>query len=177
MPIISKDIQFQFRRLYFPVHFGSIGGPGSSVDIATGYGLDGPGIESRRGGIFRPSRTALGAHPASCTMGTGPFMGVKYGRSVLLTTHSLLLPLSWKSRAIPLPTVWATAGPVTGTLYILPYAMKLRSTLIYRVDCDDGAQHMTACPRQERDGRQEMTRNVLRNNRHSDCSAVPVPYL
>jgi hypothetical protein len=23
-----------------------IGGPGSSVDIATGYGLDGPGIES-----------------------------------------------------------------------------------------------------------------------------------
>jgi hypothetical protein len=25
-------------------------GPGSSVSIATGYGLDGPGIESRRGG-------------------------------------------------------------------------------------------------------------------------------
>jgi hypothetical protein len=24
-------------------------GPGSSVDIATGYGLDGPGIESRWG--------------------------------------------------------------------------------------------------------------------------------
>jgi hypothetical protein len=30
------------------------GGPGSSVGIATGYGLDGPGIESRWGGeIFR----------------------------------------------------------------------------------------------------------------------------
>ena len=29
-------------------------GPGSSVSIATGYGLDGPGIESRWGGeIFR----------------------------------------------------------------------------------------------------------------------------
>ena len=30
-------------------------GPGSVVDIATGYGLDGPGIESRWGGdeIFR----------------------------------------------------------------------------------------------------------------------------
>ena len=29
-------------------------GPGSVVDIATGYGLDGPGIESRCGGeIFR----------------------------------------------------------------------------------------------------------------------------
>ena len=38
----------------------SIGGPGSSVGIATGYGLDGPGIESRWGGrdfphLFRPA--------------------------------------------------------------------------------------------------------------------------
>jgi hypothetical protein len=30
-----------------------IGGPGSSVGIATDYGLDGPGIESRCGEIFR----------------------------------------------------------------------------------------------------------------------------
>jgi hypothetical protein len=29
------------------------GGPGSSVSIATGYGLDGPGIESRGGEILR----------------------------------------------------------------------------------------------------------------------------
>jgi hypothetical protein len=29
------------------------GGPGSSVDITTDYGLDGPGIESRWGEIFR----------------------------------------------------------------------------------------------------------------------------
>ena len=28
-------------------------GPGNSVGITTGYGLDGPGIESRRGEIFR----------------------------------------------------------------------------------------------------------------------------
>jgi hypothetical protein len=35
-------------------------GPGSSVSIATDYGLDGPGIESRWGEIFRPSRPALG---------------------------------------------------------------------------------------------------------------------
>ena len=28
-------------------------GPGSSVGIATGYGLDGPGIKSRWGEIFR----------------------------------------------------------------------------------------------------------------------------
>ena len=43
-------------------------------------------------------------------MGTGSFSGVKCGRVVLLTTHPLLLPRSWKSRAIPLPTLWATQG-------------------------------------------------------------------
>jgi hypothetical protein len=39
----------------------SDGGPGSSVGIATGYGLDGPGIESRWGRDFsHASRPALG---------------------------------------------------------------------------------------------------------------------
>jgi hypothetical protein len=36
-------------------------------------------------------------------MGTGSSPGVKRGRGVLLTTHPLLAPRSWKSRAIPLP--------------------------------------------------------------------------
>ena len=35
-------------------------GPGSSVGIATDYGLDGPGIESGWGEIFRLSRPTLG---------------------------------------------------------------------------------------------------------------------
>jgi len=44
----------------------------SSVDIANRYGLDGPGIESRWGVSFSaPVQTGPGAHPASCTMGTG----------------------------------------------------------------------------------------------------------
>jgi len=47
-------------------------GPGSVVGIATGYGLDGPGIESLWGARFSaPVQTGPGAHPASCTMGTG----------------------------------------------------------------------------------------------------------
>ena len=49
-------------------------GPGSSVGIATGYGLDGPGIESRWGVKFSaPVQTDPGTHPASCTVGTGFF--------------------------------------------------------------------------------------------------------
>ena len=34
--------------------------PGSSVDIATDYGLDGPGSNPGMDEIFRPSRPALG---------------------------------------------------------------------------------------------------------------------
>jgi hypothetical protein len=65
-----------------------------------------------------PIQTGPGAHPTSCTMGTDSFLGVKYSRGVLLTTHPLLVLWSWKSRAIPLPTLWATTEPVTGTLYL-----------------------------------------------------------
>ena len=83
-------------------------GPSSSGGIATDYGLDGPGSNPGGDEIFRPSRPAPGAHSASCKMGTRSFPGVKCGRGVLLTTHPLLVPRSWKSRAIPLPTLWAT---------------------------------------------------------------------
>ena len=83
-------------------------GPGSSVGIATGHGLDGPGIESRCGARFSaPVQTGPGAHPACCTIGTGSSPGVKSGRGVRLTPHPLLVPWSWKSRAIPLLPIWA----------------------------------------------------------------------
>jgi len=51
--------------------------PGSSVGIATDEGLDGPGIESHSGRDFPAVQTGPGAHPASCTMGTRSFPGVK----------------------------------------------------------------------------------------------------
>jgi hypothetical protein len=80
-------------------------GPGSSVAIATDYWLDDPGIEFRWGRNFSPVQTGPGPHLASCTMGTGSLPGVKCGRGVLLTTHSLQAPRSSKSRgtSIPLP--------------------------------------------------------------------------
>jgi hypothetical protein len=78
-------------------------GPGNSVGIATDYGLDGPGIESdindtmlryvtlytRNNNkkqvkkipvgtrFFVQVQTGLGSHPASCTVCTGSFPGVK----------------------------------------------------------------------------------------------------
>jgi hypothetical protein len=59
-------------------------GPGSVVGIATGYGLDGPGIESPWGRDFPHLSAPAGAHQVSCTTGTGSFPGVKSGRGVTL---------------------------------------------------------------------------------------------
>jgi hypothetical protein len=70
----------------------------SVVDIATRYGLDGVGIGSWYGKDFR---TRPEAQPASYTMGTGSFPGVKRpGRGVDRPLH--LAPKLKKSRPIPL---------------------------------------------------------------------------
>jgi len=51
------------------------GGPGSSVGIATDYGLDGPGSNPGGEEIFPTVQTGPGAHPAACKMGTESFPG------------------------------------------------------------------------------------------------------
>jgi hypothetical protein len=58
--------------------------PGSSGSIVSGYGLDARAIEVRSSAEAKDFSSSLcvqtgsGAHPASCTMGTGgPFPGVK----------------------------------------------------------------------------------------------------
>ena len=104
---------FIFRKtVVYTLRYGAfyMRGMGSSVGIATELRAGQSGIESRWGRDFSPVQTGPEAHPASCKMGTGSFPGVECGRGVLLTTHPLLVPRSWKSRAIPLPTLWATSG-------------------------------------------------------------------
>jgi len=81
-----------------------------------------------------PVQTGPGAHPASCTMGTGSFPGVKSGRGVTLTPHPLLVPWSWKSRAIPLLPLWAvrpvqSLSACTGMHFTLPKSYVGRSGL------------------------------------------------
>ena len=106
--------------LFYYFYYWLLCGPGSSVGIATDYWLDGPGSNPGGDEIFRPSRPALVAHPVSRKMGTGSFPGVKCGRGVLLTTHPLLVPRSWKSRVYLYPPS-RPRRPVTGSLYLLPF--------------------------------------------------------
>jgi len=62
-------------------------GPGSSVGIVTELPAGWSGDQIPVGTRFSALQTGPGAHPASCTMGTESFPGVKCGRGVLLTTH------------------------------------------------------------------------------------------
>jgi hypothetical protein len=81
---------------------------GRVVGIATGYGLDDSGIESRRGRDFSHlCRPALWATQPYVQWVPGLSQGVKSGRGVTLTPHPLLVPRSWKSKAIPLLPLWA----------------------------------------------------------------------
>ena len=116
---------FRTGRLYPPGNIPSTHiscAPGSSVVIATDYGQEGPGSNPGGDEIFRPSRPALGPTQPLLQCVPGLSRRVKCGRGVLLTTHSLLVPRSWKSRAIPLPTSWVTPGLNRITLPLLVYS-------------------------------------------------------
>jgi hypothetical protein len=81
----------------------SCSGPGSSVGIATTLRDRRSGDRISLGAGFSTSvQTGSGAHPASCTVGTVSFPGVKRGRGVTLTPHPILVALSWKGRSITL---------------------------------------------------------------------------
>ena len=61
--------------------------------LATGWTVRGSNPGGRRDSSV-PVQTGPGAHPASCTMGTGSFPRVKSGRGVKLTPHPILGPWS-----------------------------------------------------------------------------------
>jgi len=87
-------------------------GPGSAFGIATALWTGQSGNRIPVGARFSaPVQTGPGAHPASCSMGTRSFPGVKSGRGMTLAPHPLLVLWLWKGRAIPLLPLWA-AQPV-----------------------------------------------------------------
>jgi hypothetical protein len=101
--------------------------PGSSVGIATSYGLDGPGIESWWGRIFpHLSIPALGLNQPPIQLVPGLSGGQKSGQGVKLTPHPLLVPWSRKGRAVPLLPLWAAR-----TVQSFSACTRVRLTLPY----------------------------------------------
>jgi hypothetical protein len=97
------------------------GSQDSAVGIATRYGLEGPGIGSRWGEIFRTYPDRLRGPPSLLYSGSRVFPGGKGGRGVMLTTHPLLVPRLRKSWAIPPLTLWVLLGLLWGSLYLYLY--------------------------------------------------------
>jgi hypothetical protein len=96
-------------------------GRDSSVGIATRYGLDGPGIESRWERDFSaPVQTGPGAHPASCT---GSLLGGKAAGGVVLTTHPLSKSRGHERVELYLYSPSGPSWPVIGRTFTftLPY--------------------------------------------------------
>jgi hypothetical protein len=91
----------------------------SRESIATRYGLEGPGIDSRWGEIFRTYPDLLRGPPSLPYNGYRVFPGGKGGRGVILTTHPLLVPRWRKCWAIPPLTLWVLLGLLRGSLYLL----------------------------------------------------------
>ena len=64
------------------------------------------GSNSGGGEIFRTCPDRLWGPPSLLYNGYQVFLGVKSGRGVTLTPQPLLVPWSWKDRAIPLLPLW-----------------------------------------------------------------------
>ena len=104
MVLVGLDIIFTVfcvKRMHYSLTFYHPCGPGSVVSIATGYGLDGPGIESQWGEIFRTCPGQPWGPPSLLYIGYRVFPGVKSGLGVMLTPHPFLVPWSRKSGAVP----------------------------------------------------------------------------
>jgi hypothetical protein len=115
--------------------------PGSSVGAVSDYGLDDRAI-----GVPSPAeakdffsnlfvQTGSGAHPASCTTGTGgAFPGTKRGRGVTLTTHRHLVLRSRMSRS-------CTSSPSSATMACSGTALLLQN--LHTVP--PALRHVTRC--------------------------------
>ena len=91
----------------------------SSVNIETRYGLDGPGIESRwEARISAPVQTGPVAHPASCAMGTGSFLGVKRPGSVIDHTPPSSTEVEGRAE-LYLHSPYGPSSPITGCPLLL----------------------------------------------------------
>jgi hypothetical protein len=99
------------------------GGPGISVDRATGYGLDGPGIETRWGEIYRTSPDRPWGPPSVLYNGYRVFPGGTMRPGRALTPHPLLV-LRSKNRvkAIPLLFLRAFVACKKGKTYHIFFA-------------------------------------------------------
>ena len=128
-PIVNHNLWAIEADFIFPI--GLICGPDSVVCIATATGWTVRGSNRVEAIFSAPVQIGRGAHPASCTMGTGSFSAVKSYRGRTLTPHLPLVPWSRKGIAIPLLSLWAVRP-----IQILSACSRVRITFTLLVSCE-----------------------------------------
>jgi len=131
------------QQVHFYVLVYSFKRPGSSVGIATGYGLDGPVSNLGRGEIFRTCPDRPWDPPSLLCNGYRVFPGCKERPGREADPSPLLVPWSRKSRAIPLLPVWAVRRAqslsactrVTFTLLLIPIQSLTYSQARQKMKC------------------------------------------
>ena len=134
------------RSICFRTDFFFKCGPGSSVGIATDYGLDGPGSNPGGDEIFRPSRPALG--PTQPPVQWVPVLsGGKERPRRDADPSPLLVPWLRKSRATPLSLygsygLYRDSVPVQGCTLPLPNSRAIPLLSLWAVR---SVQSLSAC--------------------------------
>jgi hypothetical protein len=121
------------------------------VGKAIAYGLYGPGIDSRRRTRFSATvQTGPGAHPATCTMGTGSFLGIKSGpgRDAQPLPHFSAVGHERVKLYLYSPYgpygLYRASVPVQGCTLPLPYSRAIPLLLLWVVR---PVQSLSACTR------------------------------
>jgi hypothetical protein len=131
---------------YILLHSCFLGEPGSSVGIATAYGLDGPGIESRWEAKFSATvQTGPEAHPPYCAVGTVSFPRVRCGRGVTLTPHPLLVLRSKIEQSYTSTLPKGLCGLWKGETYLVSWLTLLPIFSFYIRELNMSAKIMLIC--------------------------------
>jgi hypothetical protein len=80
--------------------------------------------------VFQNIQTGSGAHPASCSMGTGFFPGGEAAVGVMLTSHLQLVPRLRMNGAIPLLPLYAFMAWTGEELPLLTLHLLKRANMV-----------------------------------------------
>ena len=160
--VVVPNQQVVLKLILVRMYLRFVGRVAQSVQrLTTGWTVQGSNPGGAR--FSAPIQTCPGAHPASCTMGTGPFLGLKYGRGLLLTIHPFQCHGHGRVELYLYPPSRPQPGLETGTLYLYVSQITLSTMYLRHV--------LTMCSYHQVSLHQKKLKHLRRT-----CCAVWIPW-